>query len=147
MSSILHPLPPLQGQRKQFIRPCFPQHIFPVGPVTSGESDDMCIRMSWSTCDMTRVLHAKYVGVDECWTIWTKRAWNYYRNFMTVPFDYLLIWQVTNYVRNRGILTCLSWFLRICDRELHSLKNWELKFSDFFDKRAVRILLDAISCV
>ena len=44
---------------------------------------------------------------------------------------------MTNYVRNRGFLTCLSWFLRICDRELHSLKNWELKFSDFFDKRAV----------
>ena len=48
-------------------------------------------------------------------------------NFTIIPFDYLLISWVTNYVRNRGFLTCLSWFYRL-DRELHFLKSLELKF-------------------
>jgi len=65
-------------------------------------------------------------------------------NFTIIPVDYLLISWVTNYVRNREFLTCLSWFKRICDRELHSLKNLELKLSDFFDKRPVRIFLDVL---
>ena len=48
-------------------------------------------------------------------------------NFMSIPFDYLLISWVTNYVSNRGFLTRLFWILSI-DRELHSLKRLELKF-------------------
>ena len=45
-------------------------------------------------------------------------------NFTSIPFDYLLISWVTNYVSNRGFLTCLSWI----DHELHSLERLELKF-------------------
>ena len=68
MSSIPHlppPPPSSPSGRESSPSPCFPQHISHVGQVTSGEIDDMCIRMSWSTCDMRQVLHDKYVGVDE----------------------------------------------------------------------------------
>ena len=67
-------------------------------------------------------------------------------NFTSIPFDYLLISRVTNYVSNRGFLTCLSWIVSI-DRELHSqtfrAKIW-LKFSEFFDNIPLRILLDVL---
>ena len=65
-------------------------------------------------------------------------------NFTSIPFDYLLISRVTNYVSNRGFLTCLSWIVSI-NRELHAqtfrAKIW-LKFSEFFDNIPLRILLD-----
>ena len=48
-------------------------------------------------------------------------------NFTSIPFDYLLTSWVTNYLSNRGFLTCLSWIVSI-DRELHSLKRLEQKF-------------------
>ena len=67
-------------------------------------------------------------------------------NFTSIPFDYLLISWVTNYVSNQGFLTCLSWIVSI-DRELHSqtfrAKIW-LKFSEFFDNIPLRILLDVL---
>ena len=67
-------------------------------------------------------------------------------NFTSIPFDYLLISWVTNYVSNRGFLTCLSWIVSI-DRELHfqtfRAKIW-LKFSEFFDNIPLRILLDVL---
>ena len=56
-------------------------------------------------------------------------------NFTSIPFDYLLISWVTNYVSNR------------IDRELPSLERLELKFglsSEFFNKIPVRILLDVL---
>ena len=34
-------------------------------------------------------------------------------NFTSIPFDYLLISLVTNYVSNLGFLTCLSWIVSI----------------------------------
>ena len=49
-----------------------------------------------------------------------------------------------NYVRNRGILSCLSWIYRV-DQELHTLKSSQFKFglssefSDFLEKIPVRI--------
>ena len=58
-------------------------------------------------------------------------------NFTSIPFDYLLISWVTNYVA----------ILDNIDRELHSLECLELKFgisSEFFDKMPVRILLDVL---
>ena len=58
-------------------------------------------------------------------------------NFTSIPFDYLLISWVTNYVA----------ILDNIDRELHSLEHLELKFgisSEFFDKMPVRILLDVL---
>ena len=58
-------------------------------------------------------------------------------NFTSIPFDYLLISWVTNYV---AILDNIN-------RELHSLERLELKFgisSEFFDKMPVRILLDVL---
>ena len=58
-------------------------------------------------------------------------------NFTSIPFDYLLISWVTNYVA----------ILDNIDRELHSLERLELKFgisSEFFDKMSVRILLDVL---
>ena len=58
-------------------------------------------------------------------------------NFTSIPFDYLLISWVTNYVA----------ILDNIDRELHSLEGLELKFgisSEFFDKIPVRILLDEL---
>ena len=58
-------------------------------------------------------------------------------NFTSIPFDYLLISWVTNYVA----------ILDNIDRELHSLERLELKFginSEFFDKMPVRILLDVL---
>ena len=68
-------------------------------------------------------------------------------NFTSIPFDYLLTSWVTNYVSNRGFLTCLSLIVSI-DRELHSLKRLELKFglefSEFFDNIPLRILLDVL---
>ena len=58
-------------------------------------------------------------------------------NFTSIPFDYLLISWVTNYVA----------ILDNIDRELHSLERLELKFgisSEFFDKMPVRILLNVL---
>ena len=67
-------------------------------------------------------------------------------NFTSIPFDYLLISWVTNYVSNRGFLTCLSWIVSI-DRELHSqtfkAEIW-LKFSEFFDNIPLRIFPDVL---
>ena len=67
-------------------------------------------------------------------------------NFTSIPFDYLLISWVTNYVSNGGFLTSLSWIVSI-DRELHSqtfrAKIW-VKFSEFFDNFPLRILLDVL---
>ena len=34
-------------------------------------------------------------------------------NFTSIPFDYLLISWVTNYVSNLEFLTCLSWIVSI----------------------------------
>ena len=52
-----------------------------------------------------------------------------FSNFTSIPFDYLLISWVTNYVSNLGFLTCLSWIVSIENaRELHSLKGLDLKF-------------------
>ena len=69
-------------------------------------------------------------------------------NFTSIPFDYLLISWVTNYVNNLGFLTCLSWIVSIENScMLHSLERLELKFglsSEFFDKIPVRILLDVL---
>ena len=67
-------------------------------------------------------------------------------NFTSIPFDYLLISWVMNYVSNLGFLTCFMILDRI-DRELDSLERFELKFglsSEFFDKKPVRILLDVL---
>ena len=67
-------------------------------------------------------------------------------NFTSIPFDYLLISWVTNYVSTLGFLTCLSWIVSI-EELLHSLELLELKFdlsSEFFDKIPVRILLDVL---
>ena len=64
-------------------------------------------------------------------------------NFTSIPFDYLLISWVTNYVSSLGFLTCLSRIVSL----LHSLERLELKFglsSEFFDKIPVRILLDGL---
>ena len=58
-------------------------------------------------------------------------------NFTSIPFDYLLISWMTNYVAIWDNI----------DRELHSLERLELKFgisSEFFDKMPVRILLDVL---
>ena len=58
-------------------------------------------------------------------------------NFTSIPFDYLLISWVTNYVA----------ILDNIDGELHSLERLELKFgisSEFFDKMPVRILLNVL---
>ena len=58
-------------------------------------------------------------------------------NFTSIPFDYLLISWVTNYVA----------ILDNIDQELYSLERLELKFgisSEFFDKMPVRILLDVL---
>ena len=50
-------------------------------------------------------------------------------NFTSIPFDYLLISLVTNYVSNLGFFWIFDMFIlyRI-DRELHSLKCLDLKF-------------------
>ena len=51
-----------------------------------------------------------------------------FSNFMSIPFDYLLIsWAVTNYVRNRGFLTCLSGFYRVY-REVQNFQNFSTKY-------------------
>ena len=67
-------------------------------------------------------------------------------NFTSIPFDYLLISWVTNYVSNLGFST--RFILDRIDRELlHSLEPLALKFglsSEFFDKIPVRILLDVL---
>ena len=69
---------------------------------------------------------------------------NLFPNFTSIPFDYLLISWVTNYVSNLGFLIYLSW-ARIGRELTQSLQRLELKFglsSEFFDKIPVRILLD-----
>ena len=65
-------------------------------------------------------------------------------NFTSIPFDYLLISWVTNYVSNRGFLTCLSWIVLI-DRELHSLKRLELKF--ILPAEAFPLCFSALYCL
>ena len=46
-------------------------------------------------------------------------------NFMSIPFNYLSISWVMNYVSNRGFF---MFILDRIDRELHSLKCLEFKF-------------------
>ena len=59
--------------------------------------------------------------------------------FMSIPFDYLLISWVMNYVSNQGFLTCLSWIVSI-DCELHSLKRLEVKFGLSFQNFSTKYL-------
>ena len=65
-------------------------------------------------------------------------------NFTSIPFDYLLISWVTNYVSNLGFFD--MFILDRIDRELlHSLERLAPKFglsSEFYDKIPVRILLN-----
>ena len=67
-------------------------------------------------------------------------------NFTSIPFDYLLISWVTNYVNYLGFLTFLSWIVSI--ENSCTLSNLlEFKFglsSEFFDEIPVRILLDLL---
>ena len=42
-------------------------------------------------------------------------------NLTSIPFDYLLISWVTNYVGNLGFLTCLSWIVSIEDSTLSNV--------------------------
>ena len=72
-------------------------------------------------------------------------------NFTSIPFDYLLISWVTNYVSNLGFLT-LSWIVSIENSTLSNVKTLNLaykvqNFSDYFGKIPVRILLDVLLCV
>ena len=67
-------------------------------------------------------------------------------NFTSIPFDYLLISWVTNYVSNLGSLTCLSWIVSIENSTLSNVYTLNLAYkvqnvSDFFDKIPVTILL------
>ena len=67
-------------------------------------------------------------------------------NFTSILFDYLFITWETNYVRNRGFWTCLSWFYRI-DQELRSTLSrvgLSSEFSKYFDKLPLRILHDVL---
>ena len=73
-------------------------------------------------------------------------------NFTSVPFDYLLISWVTNYVSNRGFLTSLFSYAGSYRSIVTPLSQtfraeiW-LKFSEFFDNIPLRILLDVLSRV
>ena len=49
-------------------------------------------------------------------------------NLTSIPFNYLLISWVTNYVSNRGFFTCLWPFILEGRSRTHSLKSLELKF-------------------
>ena len=70
----------------------------------------------------------------------------------SIPFDYPIISWVMNYVRNRGFLTCLSWFYRIWRSRTPrcyyiSLQLKYIFISEFlklFDKIPVRICLDVL---
>ena len=42
-------------------------------------------------------------------------------NFTSIPFGYLLISWVTNYVSNLGFLTCLSWIVSIENSTLSNI--------------------------
>ena len=73
-------------------------------------------------------------------------------NFTIIPFDYLLISWVTNYVSNLGFLTCLSWIVSIENSTLSNVQTLNLAYkvqncSDFFGKIPLRILLDHLLCV
>ena len=75
-------------------------------------------------------------------------------NFTTIPFEYLLISCVTNYVSNLGFLTCVSWIVSIensdslkCFTKTLNLAYKVQNFSDLFGKIPVRILLDVLLCV
>ena len=70
-------------------------------------------------------------------------------NFTSIPFDYLLISWVTNYVSNLGFLTCLSWIVSIENSTLSNVYTFSLaykvqNFSNFFGKIPARILLDVL---
>ena len=69
-------------------------------------------------------------------------------HFTNIPFYYLLISWVTNYVSNLGFLVdMLNLDCTCINQELHSLGRLELKFglsSEFFDNIPVRILLDVL---
>ena len=73
-------------------------------------------------------------------------------NFTSIPFDYLLISWVTNYVSNRGFLLCLSWVVSIENSTVSNFSTLNLaykvqNFSEFFGKIPVRILLDVLLCI
>ena len=70
----------------------------------------------------------------------------YHSLFPSIPFDYLLISWVTNYLSNRGFLTCLSYRLGSYRSIVNSTFRAEiwLKFSEFFDNIPLGILLDVL---
>ena len=75
-------------------------------------------------------------------------------NFTSIPFDFLLISWVTNYVSNLGFLTCFpgSYRSKTLLSQMFFFKTLNLaykvqNFSDFFGKIPVRILFDVLLCV
>ena len=61
-----------------------------------------------------------FTGVLSNYLNFDKTQVKLFPNFTSIPFDYLLISWVTNYARNRGVLTCSSY------RERQALKNNEI---------------------
>ena len=47
-------------------------------------------------------------------------------HFTSIPFDYLLISQVTNYVCDLGFLTCLFWIVSIENSKLSNVQSLNL---------------------
>ena len=101
---------------------------------------------SYFSCNKSPVYELMYMLVCVIKWWWVKLL----PNFTSIPFDYLLISWVTNYLSNRGFLTCLSSvILDRIDRSWTPLSQtfraeiW-LKFSEFFDNIPLRILLDVL---
>ena len=56
-------------------------------------------------------------------------------NFTSIPFDYLLISWVTNYVSNLGLLTCLSWIVSIENSTLSNVYSLNLAYVQNFSTK------------
>ena len=74
-----------------------------------------------------------------------------FSKFTNIPFDYLLISWVTNYVSNLGFLTCLSWIVSIKNSTLLNVYTLNLAYKvqnlpDFFGKYLLESIL-MFSCV
>ena len=77
-------------------------------PVVMGDlgSAPMSLKSNLKVIGMCNQMVHTYKDLD-------KTPVKLFPNFTSIPFDYLLISWLTNYVSNLGFLTCLSWIVSI----------------------------------
>ena len=77
----------------------------------------MCNQMV--TSEIRELFHARFVQI--LIICLDKMQVKLFPNFTSIPFGYLLISWVMNYISNLGFLTCLSWIVSIKNSTLSNV--------------------------